>query len=76
MSRSMYALACVLAFATAMQTPAAAQEWPQRPVRIILAFSPGVVPGSIGRRESFADIGQTIARHLGIAALAHGKSWL
>jgi phosphopentomutase len=42
----------------------------------ILAFSPGVVPGSIGRRESFADIGQTIARHLGIAALAHGKSWL
>ena len=42
----------------------------------ILAFSPGSVPGSLGRRDSFADIGQTIARHLGIAPLDHGKSWL
>jgi phosphopentomutase len=42
----------------------------------ILAFSPGRAPGSFGRRGSFADIGQTIAKHLGINPLAHGKSWL
>jgi phosphopentomutase len=42
----------------------------------ILAFSPGAAPGSFGRRASFADIGQTIARHLGVAPLAHGTSWL
>lgn len=42
----------------------------------ILTFSPGAAPGSFGRRDSFADIGQTIAAHLGIAPLAAGKSWL
>lgn len=42
----------------------------------ILAFSPGMAPGSFGRRASFADIGQTIAKHLGITPLDHGKSWL
>jgi phosphopentomutase len=42
----------------------------------ILAFSPGAAPASIGRRDSFADIGQTIAKHLAIAPLANGKSWL
>ncbi|MGE0007179.1 MAG: phosphopentomutase [Parvibaculaceae bacterium] len=42
----------------------------------ILSFSPGTAAGSFGRRAGFADIGQTIARHLGIAPLAYGKSWL
>ncbi|TMJ37517.1 MAG: phosphopentomutase [Alphaproteobacteria bacterium] len=42
----------------------------------ILSFMPGLKPGSLGRRDSFADIGQTIAGHLAIAPLAHGKSWL
>lgn len=42
----------------------------------ILTFSTDAAPGSFGRRASFADIGQTIAKHLGIAPLAHGKSWL
>ncbi|MGE3875108.1 MAG: phosphopentomutase [Parvibaculaceae bacterium] len=42
----------------------------------ILTFATDAAPGSFGRRDSFADIGQTIARHLGIAALDHGKSWL
>ena len=41
----------------------------------VLIFSPGISPGSIGRRESFADIGQSIAPHLGIAPLAHGIAW-
>src|SRR5919107_3911323 len=30
----------------------------------ILSFGPGVAPGSLGRRESFADIGATVADHL------------
>jgi phosphopentomutase len=42
----------------------------------ILTFAPGAKPGSFGRRDGFADIGQTIAKHLGIAPLEHGKSWL
>lgn len=42
----------------------------------VLAFGPEVTPGSLGRRESFADIGQTIARHLDIAPLDHGRDFL
>ena len=42
----------------------------------ILSFAPGMAPGSFGRRASFADIGQTIASHLAMAPLKHGKSWL
>ena len=41
----------------------------------VLCWSPGIVPGSIGRRESFADIGQTIGRHLGLAPLPNGTAW-
>jgi phosphopentomutase len=41
----------------------------------VLAFAPGIIPGPLGRRSSFADIGQTIARHLGISPLAHGTAW-
>jgi phosphopentomutase len=41
----------------------------------ILCFSPGMKPGSIGRRKTFADIGQTLARHLGIAPLGAGTAW-
>ncbi len=35
----------------------------------------GMAPGSIGVRQSFADIGQTIARHLGAGPLAAGTAW-
>jgi len=42
----------------------------------ILAFGPGVTPGPIGARASFADISQTIAQHLGLAKGGFGKSWL
>ena len=41
----------------------------------VLAFGPGIPAGSIGRRASFADIGATVARHLGLPKLAHGISW-
>lgn len=40
----------------------------------VLFFGPAVPSGPLGRRESFADMGQTIARHLGIAPLAHGQA--
>ena len=39
----------------------------------VLFFGPGVKAGSLGVRGSFADMGQTQARHLGLAPLAHGK---
>ncbi|MCC2667106.1 MAG: deoB, partial [Gammaproteobacteria bacterium] len=42
----------------------------------ILAFGAAVKPGPIGKRETFADIGQTIAKHLGIPPLKYGKSFL
>jgi len=42
----------------------------------ILAFGGGVAPGAIGRRETLADIAQTVARRLGLPAGAHGASWL
>jgi len=41
----------------------------------VVAFGPTVEPAPIGRRGSFADIGQTIAQHLGLDALEHGQSW-
>ena len=37
-----------------------------------VAFGPGVEGGSIGLRESFADIGQTVASHLGVEQLKAG----
>ncbi|WP_282608083.1 phosphopentomutase [Pelagibius sp. Alg239-R121] len=42
----------------------------------VLAFGPDIQPGSLGRRSTFADIGQTLARHLGIAPLDHGTDFL
>jgi tripartite-type tricarboxylate transporter receptor subunit TctC len=60
MSPPMCTLACVLAFATAIQTPAAAQDWPQRPVRIILAFSPGGATDFVARI-----VGQGMQERLG-----------
>jgi phosphopentomutase len=41
----------------------------------VLAWTPGITPRPLGRRSSFADIGQTIARHVGIPPLAHGIAW-
>lgn len=42
----------------------------------VLAFGPGVATGSLGIRDSFADIGQTVAGHLGLtAALPEGVAF-
>jgi len=37
-------------------------------------YSPSMVGGSIGKRETFADIGQTIATYLDLPTLSYGKS--
>jgi phosphopentomutase len=42
----------------------------------VLAFGPGIAPGPIGERATFADIGQSVASHLGLAALPVGTSFL
>lgn len=42
----------------------------------ILSFGPGLPTRNIGVRSTFADIGETIASHLGIAPGAHGRSFL
>lgn len=41
----------------------------------IIMFGPGITPRFVGRRESFADIGQTIAQHLGIKELEMGLAF-
>ncbi len=42
----------------------------------ILIYAKGIKSGSVGIRKTFADIGQTIASHLGIPSLGTGTSWL
>jgi len=48
----------------------------------VICFGPGIEAGadaestSIGTRKSFADIGQSIASHLGLAKLGYGESFL
>jgi phosphopentomutase len=42
----------------------------------ILCFGPTVQKGTVGARESFADIGESIAQWLGLAQGTKGKGWL
>lgn len=42
----------------------------------VIAFGPGVKPGPIGKRKTFADIGQSLAKHLGLPALQFGTAFL
>jgi phosphopentomutase len=42
----------------------------------VLLAGPDVKPGTIGVRATFADIGETIAAHLGLSAGPHGTSFL
>jgi phosphopentomutase len=41
-----------------------------------LFFGPGIKPGFMGERSSFADIGQTLATHLGLTPLDTGEAIL
>ena len=42
----------------------------------VLVYGQSVTAGSLGLRHSFADIGQSLASHLGLAALDYGESFL
>jgi phosphopentomutase len=42
----------------------------------ILAFGPGIAGGTVGRRGTFADIGESVAAWLGLAPGRHGASFL
>ncbi|WP_280553690.1 phosphopentomutase [Halomonas sp. 25-S5] len=42
----------------------------------VLALGAGLAPGSLGARETFADIGQSLATHLGLAPMDDGASFL
>ena len=41
----------------------------------VLAYEPGAAAREIGRRNSFADIGATVAKHLGVAPPVSGTAW-
>ena len=47
-----------------------------REVVPLLVAGPRIRPASLGRRRSFADIGQTVAEFLGAGPLAAGTSFL
>ena len=42
----------------------------------LLAFGPRVVPGSVGRRQTFADLGATVAEWFGVRFRGAGTSFL
>lgn len=42
----------------------------------VMSFGPGIRSRPIGTRGSFADIGESVARHLGIPPGPHGRSFL
>ncbi len=41
----------------------------------VMTYRPGNTPGCLGLRHSFADIGQSVAAHLGVGPLASGTAW-
>jgi len=42
----------------------------------VLAFGPDINAVDLGRRQSFADMGETLAEHLGVTSFGTGKSFL
>ena len=39
----------------------------------VLIYGPGIKPGFYGHRETFADIGQTVANYFALSPMAYGK---
>lgn len=42
----------------------------------VLIYGPQVTPGSLGQRDTFADIGQTVAQYFGLSAMDYGRNML
>lgn len=40
----------------------------------VLIYGPEITPGSLGRRDTFADIGQTVAAWFGLSPMEYGKA--
>jgi phosphopentomutase len=41
----------------------------------VLAFGPGIAPRALGLRKTFADIGASVAHHLGLSPTKSGAAW-
>jgi tripartite-type tricarboxylate transporter receptor subunit TctC len=71
MGKQMMRIAAALALAPALAVPAppaAAQEWPQRPIRIVVSFGPGGGADIVGRI-----IGQALQDKLGQAVVIENR---
>ena len=42
----------------------------------VIALGAGLVPGPLGKRDTFADIGQSLASHFGLPPMDYGTSFL
>jgi phosphopentomutase len=42
----------------------------------VLAYGAGIKPGSLGRRDTFADIGQSLATHFGLSPMDYGTNFI
>ena len=42
----------------------------------VFGYAPGLSGGDVGLRKTYADIGETVAEHLGLPAGRHGASFL
>ncbi len=42
----------------------------------VLVYGSNITPGSLGRRDTFADIGQSLATYFGLPAMDYGSSFL
>ncbi len=42
----------------------------------VIALGAGLTPGSLGKRDTFADIGQSLATHFGLPPMDYGTSFL
>ena len=42
----------------------------------VLVYGGGIKPGALGKRESFADIGQSLASYFGLSPMEYGTSFL
>ncbi|MBS0968772.1 phosphopentomutase [Chimaeribacter arupi] len=42
----------------------------------VLIYGPKIKPGFLGKRDTFADIGQTVAAYFGLSPMEYGKSML
>jgi len=42
----------------------------------VLAYGGGIRPGSLGKRESFADIGQSLSTYFGLSPMDYGTSFI